>query len=150
MSVTFTGDDLNEMIYNNKKKNCSSLKTVKLTGMSLTIKLAGVDSEGFVLEVLDLSNSKHIQWVDLPVNSSKAVLTGLQPDTFLELKLKQIVSSDPLVSQEILKKKIFTGGCLSHPTENLTRTLDLFFPYRRGEGKLKLLFIVEFIRYNNG
>lgn len=125
------------MINNNKKKNCSSEKAVRLTEVSMTVKLAGVESEGLVLEVVDLANSKPIQWVDLPVNSSKAILTGLESDKFLELKLKQIVSSNPLVSKEILTKKVFTGGCLSHPTGNLTRTLDLFFPYRGGELEFK-------------
>lgn len=126
-------DNLNNILRENKMRNCSSVNEVKITEVSLVLKLVGINRKDIVLEVIDIASKRPFQWVDLPENSSKVILSGLIPDTFLELKLIQIASSNPLVTRDVLSKKIFTGGCLTHPTDNLTRTLDLFYPYRAGE-----------------
>ncbi|XP_046681740.1 very low-density lipoprotein receptor-like [Homalodisca vitripennis] len=81
-----------------------------------------------VLEVKDISTSRPLQWVDLPKDSRKTYLTGLLPDKFLSLTLKQVLSTNPLQVKDILSKTIFTGGCIARPPHNLTRTLDIFFP----------------------
>ncbi|XP_054281376.1 uncharacterized protein LOC128999044 [Macrosteles quadrilineatus] len=108
-------------------KSCPG--SVKLAEVSFTVKLEvdGTNKEGLLLEIVDSSTSRPLQWMDVPANSSIAFLSGLPPNTFLKLTLKQIKSSKPTIFQDIASKTIYSGGCVPVPSSNFTRTLDLFF-----------------------
>jgi hypothetical protein len=121
-------DDAKEKaIKENLLKSCPG--SVELTEVSFTVKLEvdGLLKEGLVLELVDSESSRPLQWMDVPPNSSIALMTGLPSNAFLKLTLKQVSSSQPPLFKDIVSKTVFTGGCVPVTTSNSTRTLDLFF-----------------------
>lgn len=115
-----------------KRKKCQD--TVKIAQVSLYLELEPQE-EAVVLEVVDISSSRPLQWVDLPANSSHVFLSGLPPDKLLNVTMKLARGADPLALEHFLSKTVFTGGCVPPTTSNFTRTLlDFFFPTKSSGG----------------
>lgn len=115
-----------------KRKKCPD--NVRIAQVSLYLELEPQE-ENVVLEALDISSSRPLQWVDIPANSSHVFLSGLPPDKLLNVTLKLAKGTDPLSLEHYLSKTVFTGGCVPPTSSNFTRTLlDFFFPTKSSGG----------------
>lgn len=115
-----------------KRKKCPD--NVRIAKVSLYLELEPQE-ENVVLEALDISSSRPLQWVDIPANSSHVFLSGLPPDKLLNVTLKLARGTDPLSLEHFLSKTVFTGGCVPPTSGNFTRTLlDFFFPTKSSGG----------------
>lgn len=115
-----------------KRKKCPD--TVRIAQVSFYLELEPQE-EAVVLEAVDISSSRPLQWVDLPANSSRVFLSGLPPDKLLNVTLKLARGADPLALEHFLSKTVFTGGCVPPTSSNFTRTLlDFFFPTKSSGG----------------
>lgn len=115
-----------------KRKKCPDI--VRIAQVSLYLELEPQE-ENVVLEALDISSSRPLQWVDIPANSSHVFLSGLPPDKLFNVTLKLARGTDPLSLEHYLSKTVFTGGCVPPTSSNFTRTLlDFFFPTKSSGG----------------
>lgn len=73
-----------------KQKSCGD--GVKIEQVSFSAQFGGIQELAMVLEVSDLSSKKPLQWVEVAGGSSSVFLSGLPPDTLLQLTLKTMQS----------------------------------------------------------
>lgn len=128
--MIFSEDILSKVREEMKQKSCP--KGMKIEQVSFSAQFGGLQELAMVLEVSELPDKKPLQWVEVSGGSSSVFLSGLPPDTLLQLTLKTLQNREAMVWKDLLVRTVHTGSCVQHGSHNLTRTLglDLLFPTR--------------------